>query len=60
MIIEIVREIHQDDLFKYEADAKHLPQVFRSVRVLSSKEWPETGQSAYKLIRSKGEASTPR
>lgn len=31
-----------------------------SVRVLSAREWPETGQSAYKLIRSRDEASTPR
>lgn len=60
MIIEIIREIHPDDLHKYEADTKGLPEVFKSVRVLSAREWPETGQSAYQLVRSKGEASTRR
>lgn len=52
MVIEIVQEIHPDDLRDYLFNLKHGEfSGYKSVRVLSPREWPETGQSAYKVVR---------
>ena len=56
-LIELVVDIEDGD---HRIFSEEFQRYVLSQRFLSSKEWPETGQSAYKLIRSKGEAATPR
>jgi hypothetical protein len=51
MIVEIVMDIPDED--RYDLDRIYwLKQTSLSFRSLTKKEWPETGQSAYKQVRS--------
>lgn len=60
MKVELVIEL-DDEMDQYTlAQIYWLKQTSLSFRYLTAKEWPETGQSAYKTVRLKGEASPRR